>query len=283
MSKKKVLAVAVALGAAVAAGSASAITITNTDGTNAFDGFDWAQGGTAYTVGFTGANGNLFTLNYFATATALTITPFNFTLPGMDIVANGVPGGPPATGNQYEYTIVASLQEQVDTCTTIGANTECTFNVIGGTFNIYYDTTPDSNAIAGALGTGFTDGTAPNGDPLISGTINPLNGQVFSTVTGSNSTTLQGVITFTSPLIDPALLGTTATTTLQIGQAITAWVNPGGFNGVAFAALQPSPADVVFQADANQTFTPRQVPEPVSLALLGLGLGAMGWSLRRKH
>jgi hypothetical protein len=117
---------------------------------------------------------------------------------------------------------------------------------------------------------------------IISGTVLPLAGQTFDTTTGSNSTTLQGIVTFTNNLyVNPDLLGTTFTSTLQLGAAQTSYVDPGGFNGTPWAGLQ-GPGDIVFQADANQSFTERTVPEPMSLALIGLGLGAAGWSLRRR-
>ena len=277
--KIKTLTAAVLLATGAIAGNASATTITNTNGTNPFDGFDWAAGGTAFTQGFTGTAGNTFTLTYFAVATAFTLGGNNFILPGLDTVPNGVPGGPPPTGSSYEYTIVATLNETVQSCVPINppGNSQCTFDVNGGTFNVYYDTSMDANAQASSNGTGFADGNL-----LISGTINPLFGQTFDTVTGANTTTLHGVVTFTNgAFISPALVGTTATTTLQQGGAVTSYVNPGGFNGTPFSALQGAD-DVVFQADGNQSFT-AAVPEPASIALLGLGLGALGWSIRRKQ
>jgi hypothetical protein len=287
--KMKALTLALALGTTMMAGAAGAAvaTIDNVDANNIpFDGFDWAGGGTAYTVGFNGTANDTFDLKYFAVATAFLVNGANSVPPGMDTVADGAPGpvfpATPFTGDKYEYTIVATLNEKVESCTTDNTgNTSCTFDVLGGTFDIYYDTSSNANATAGSNGTGFSNGTL-----LISGTVNPLTGQTFDTTTGSNSTTLTGTINFTSSLIDPALLGTTFTSTLQIGAAQTNYVDPGGFGGTPFSALQnpnPGDEDVVFQADANQSFTASVVPEPGSLALLGLGLGALGWIVRRKQ
>jgi hypothetical protein len=255
---------------AAAAMPASATLLTNVDGSNAFTGFDWAQGGTAFATGFSPTAGTDFTLTYFAYATNVVNGIFNIpasTLPHLDTVADGVPSN---GAGSYEYTIVATLNETVTSCTA----TECHFSVSGGSWNILYDTAANANAKAGALGTGFTDGV-----PIMSGNINPLADSVFSLINGSNSTTLTGQVVTTNPaFVAPPFTNTTATTTLQLGGAITNWVNPGGFNGVAFTGAD----NPIFQADGNQSFSTR-VPEPGSVALLGLSLGVVGWSLRRRQ
>jgi len=269
MSLKPTIA-GLAVSLALAFSPASATTITNTDGTFTFTGFDWAQGGTAYATGFTPTAGDPFTLTYFAYATNLVNGIFNIDpalLPNMDTIANGAPQSPP----DYEYTIVATLQEQVISCTA----TSCDFAVLGGSFTIYYDTAANANATGGALGTGFQDGIA-----IMTGTINPLAFSTFSLITGSNSTTLTGVITNTNTTyVTPPFTGTTATTTLQLGDAITNWVNPGGFNGVAFTAND----NPIFQADGNQSFTAAKIPEPGTLALLALGLLGFAGVRRKSH
>ena len=86
---------------------------------------------------------------------------------------------------------------------------------------------------------------------------------------GIGVVSLLGNVTYTnSAYITPAQSGTTASTTLQLGSSFTnGYVSPGGFNGVAFAT---DPGTIIFQADANQSFS--AVPEPASLALFGIAM-----------
>ena len=108
----------------------------------------------AFTSGFdpTVANDS-FTLTYFAWATD--IQNGNNPIPNanqvnLDTVADGVNAG-------YQYTVVATVSETVDSCTGLGGPSgSCTFSVTGGTFNIYYNTTGTANI---ADGTGFVTPT----------------------------------------------------------------------------------------------------------------------------
>ncbi len=154
--KARNLAVAAALAAAFAAAPASALTLTNFDnpGGVTFTGFDWAQGGTAFTTGFAPVAGTNFTLTYFAWAVTVQngLNPLpNINMANLDNIADGVKASP----NAYEYTVVATVDETVDSCTGLGSTGSCTFSITGGNFNIYYDTAANANA---TNGTGYTDG-----------------------------------------------------------------------------------------------------------------------------
>ena len=273
MKLRKIAALLALAGAAAFGTSAqAAATITNLDGTlSPFGGFDWASGSAAWTSGFTPAVGSTFTLYYAGWAVSLTDTGSGtlFT-PRLDTNANGSPAAP----GTYEYTIFGTLQEEITSCN--ADFTVCEFKILGGTYDIYYDTAANAKQ---ANGTGFLDGTK-----IISGSVVGSPSNVFSNLTGGQAT-LNGSVTYTNgAYINPALVGTTFTSTLQLASAVTNFTVPSGFdfdnNGSTDALGQPGV--IVFQADANQTFT-TSVPEPGMLLLAGSALAACGVFSRRRR
>jgi len=262
--KKTFSAAAVGL-ALIASMPVQASTITNTNGTFGWTGFDWDSNGTAFTTGFAPTPGQAFTINAFAVATSVKDGATNVSLSSLDTNANGVDAG-------YEYTLNVLLNESVVSCT--GAGSSCTFAITGGTYRIFYDTAANANALAGSKGTGFLDGSL-----LLSGSVFAQPGGTFtvSGTGGSGVVSLLGDVGYTNlSFINPAQLNTTASTTLQLGTAFTnSYVSPGGFDGALFSAN-----NIVFQADANQSFS--AVPEPASLALFGIAMLAGGVASRRR-
>lgn len=274
MKLKKLVVTLSILGATVMANTAHALptpTITNTDGVlQPFGGFDWNSGAAAWTQGFAPVVGQTFTLFYAATAGAIKDTVgVDIDVSNLDTSANGLK----KSASAYEYTIFASLTEQV-VSVDFATNT-ATFKVTGGLFDIYYDLAANAKQ---SNGTGYLDGTK-----IISGKVNASSqAQLFNNATGGQAT-LNGKVTYTNQTyIDPILVGTNLTSTLQLGSAVTGFQSPSGFdsdnNGTSNAFVDVLP--IIFQADANQAFT--TVPEPGSLALIGGALGLLGFAARRR-
>jgi len=273
MKLRKLAATLSILGAAMVGTSAhAAATITNLDGTlSPFGGFDWSSGAAAWTSGFTPVVGSTFDLYYAGWAVSVTDTGSGtlFT-PRLDTNANGVP----VAAGTYEYTIFGHLTEKITGC---NANfTICTFTITGGSYDIYYDTNANAKQ---ANGTGFQDGTK-----IISGAITGSVSNVFDTAQGGQAT-LNGSVNYTNAtFINPALSGTTFTSTLQLSSAVTNFNVPSGydFDGNGTSDALGSPGVLVFQADANQTFT-TSVPEPGMLLLAGSALAVCGLVSRRRR
>lgn len=250
-----------------------------------FGGIDWVSTSPAYVTGAffapnapSGSVSNPLDLYYFSAASSLqrTVGPV-FSSPGLTA------SGDNSLAGFYEITTVTKLQE-IATCS-IAANASgicegtLNFSLVSGSWAVWMDDTPDANF---SNGTGFT-GTAAQ--KLLGGLWTSTTGS-FNAATGTgNQLDLLGQVTYTNnAFINPNLVGTNASSTLQIFGQTTAIVVPTQMpleDGSFVAVNTNGTGNAVFQADANQSFT--EVPEPGSLLLMAsAAFGLFGASRRAR-
>ena len=245
---KHAVAALTGLGMLAAASSSLAIPTLSYTTTNygafshdPFDGFDWNSAGSAVTSGFVPDGTTVFTTEFWSDA--VTIKRLGGGTFASALTAAG-------TANGAEFTIQAFINE---TAVPLTATTSA-FTAVGGSYNIWYQPLSNANLVTGA---GITDGTL-----VLSGSILPGFAGTFTALPvggGTGIFTFLGNVTSTNAaFINPDLIDTEAVSTIQFGSSTTSWTQPTSTPSGAIG-----PGDLIFQADANQSFT-AAVPYPMT-------------------
>jgi hypothetical protein len=289
---KYVTAAVFGLGLATSAHAVDTLVQLNYDGAVGYDlgginEFDWQSSGDLVILdelvgGGSTANGTNYTSFLAWAVNAVVGDTVTFALNAqarlndlLDNLGNSI--APPelnSTGSGGGFEITAALTG-TETGTLVAPGI-LVFSGITGSYEYFFDDTPDSDVEAG---TGFTDGVS-----FLAGNLGPAgNNGSFVFGVGGSSLLTNTVTSYDSSIIqtDPAalapLVGTTFDTLISFisnGEASVGDGNPIGLNGYLVQEL-----DLVFKADANTEFT-AEAPEPGTLFIMGLGL--LGLRLARR-
>ncbi len=280
--------------ASVAFAALTPITVVTSDGTVTNVGqFDEADGSTL------GVNANPVDTATFVPGAPIQ-TLYQARMAGFnDTLLASLASSFPNLNINYEFTVTAGILE---TFSLSPDNTVALFGLSpnpANMINVYYDTTPDSNVLAG---TGFTDGTlALTAHPIfLQGvyTAADTNGNtvIDNQDIGSGSTTIIASIDTVDASVFPSLspgdiwrinfIATENTPPVTYGVDTNLMFNGRVPNYFGMSAAIGGPgtpqttSDVLFAADGNNTF---QIPEPSMIILVGSGLIGLGLTARRKR
>ncbi|QBQ54472.1 PEP-CTERM sorting domain-containing protein [Nitrosococcus wardiae] len=273
------------------------------------DGLDWLPGNALAVDAIPLADDSTFTTFIQSELTSVSGT-------------GGVTNIPTGAAGPFEITYEISLNEIVADSNDIdgdGIADTVDFNHSGGTVNIWYDDfsagTTNADGITGNSGLGYDDGTL-----ILSASVNPtILGAGFSltggsannniqsldgfgnndlpgirTVQGSGDATVEAAIGFFNPtffqginndtIIEFLLNATLEDPFDNINPELSVAGNTPVYGPDSINGLGQGPEDFHFEADANSSFNTQAVPEPASIALLGIGLSLISVShIRRRR
>jgi hypothetical protein len=244
--------------------------------------FDENEAGSGMALGFTGQQGSTFTFLYQANVVNFNDAFGNVITPTTGLNAAFAGGG-------YEFTVVASIEETVQSVSTVNGITTVTFEATGGTASIYFDNTASGGAKSvTSTGVGFDDGHLVGTFDIVAGsglstfTTFPngtgIGATIYDFVISGGGVDSDYIVGLLGPIND---LHFTSNQNLPVGTSATTSFH----NGVSDAGdLYPTTAatGLLLKVDGSNTFT-TAIPEPETYALMLAGLGALGFMTRRRR
>jgi len=244
--------------------------------------FDWNEAGSGLAVGIGPFGSPLSigqTFNFLYQANLVNFTGFGAP---SNLVTTGTGGG--FASNQFEFTVVANLVEQVIGAGLVGPFATAAFASTGGTISIFFDNLTVGGAKANiASGTGFDDGIEV---ARFTATGGASNFTAISSTMGFGGTSYDFGVTAALDFVNSAYIQGIApitdfhfesTQNAPAGTSTTSNFHVGG--SALYGDHAVASNDILFKVDGASKFT---VPEPSSVALLGLGVIGISLVGRRR-